>query len=86
VITDALGELPALRALGVGIEHVPAAGERQPAIAGGTYEDFLRSRLDLILAERPRPRRFLTASGGMPWPAVSTLRGADGGPDSREVA
>lgn len=69
VITDALGELPALRALGVGIEHVPASGEHQAELAGGDYDDFLRRRIELILAERPRPRRTLTAAGGIPWPS-----------------
>ena len=39
VVTDSLALGP-LRALGVGIEHVPGRAERQPELAGGTYEDF----------------------------------------------
>jgi hypothetical protein len=58
VITDSLDFAP-LRRAGVGFEHVPARGERQPDLAGGDYDSFLRSRLELILAERPRPRRAI---------------------------
>ena len=64
VVTDSLAFAP-LRAAGVGFEHVPARGEPQ-AEAGAEgasedgYEGFLRRRLALILAERPRPRRVLT--------------------------
>ena len=61
VVTDALGALGELRVLGVGIEHVPARGERQAELAGGSYEDFVEARLELIRAERPRPRRTITA-------------------------
>jgi len=60
VVTDSL-ELAPLRRLGVGFEHVPARGEAQPEAAGGDYEAFARRRLELILAERPRPRRLLGA-------------------------
>lgn len=60
VVTDSL-ELAPLRRLGVGFEHVPARGEAQPEAAGGGYEAFARRRLELILAERPRPRRLLGA-------------------------
>jgi UDP:flavonoid glycosyltransferase YjiC (YdhE family) len=67
VVTDSL-ELGRLRALGVGVEHVPAAGERQPELAGGDYDDFLRRRLELILAERPRPARVVLAPGSGPAP------------------
>jgi UDP:flavonoid glycosyltransferase YjiC (YdhE family) len=67
VVTDSLALGP-LRALGVGIEHVPGPGERQPELAGGPYEDFLRRRLELILAERPEPRRVVVAPGGLPPP------------------
>jgi UDP:flavonoid glycosyltransferase YjiC (YdhE family) len=67
VVTDSL-ELGRLRGLGVGVEHVPAPGERQAELAGGDYEEFLRRRLELILAERPRPRRVLVASGSRPAP------------------
>ena len=58
VVTDSLDFAP-LRRLGVGFEHVPAAGERQPELAGGDYEAFLRGRLALILAERRRPARTM---------------------------
>ncbi len=68
VITDVLPALGELRALGVGVEHVPARGERQPELAGGAYEDFLRGRLELIAAERPRPRDVVVAPGGAPLP------------------
>jgi hypothetical protein len=67
VVTDSL-QLAALRELGVGIEHVPGPGERQPELARGDYDTFLRHRLDLILAERPRPKRVLTAPGCRPPP------------------
>jgi hypothetical protein len=68
VITDQLAALPGLRALGVGIEHVPAAGSRQAELAGMPYERFVRRRLELIAAERPRPRRTLAAPGGQSVP------------------
>ena len=58
VITDSLDFAP-LRSLGVGVEHVPAAGEAQPQLVGGDYDSFLRRRIGLILAERPRPRRTI---------------------------
>jgi UDP:flavonoid glycosyltransferase YjiC (YdhE family) len=67
VVTDSLALGP-LRELAVGIEHVPGRGERQPELAGGAYEDFLRGRLELILAERPKPRRMVVAPGGAPLP------------------
>jgi UDP:flavonoid glycosyltransferase YjiC (YdhE family) len=70
VITDSLALGP-LRALGVGVEHVPAPGERQAQLAGGDYEDFRRKRVALILAERPRPRTVLSAPGSRPAPATS---------------
>ncbi len=64
VVTDSLASLGALRELGVGVEHVPARGSREAALAGGSYEDFLRRRLALIRAERPSPRRISVAPGG----------------------
>jgi hypothetical protein len=67
VVTDSIRIGP-VRALGVAVEHLPAAGERQPELAGGAYEDFLRGRLELILAERPKPRRTIVAPGGAPLP------------------
>jgi UDP:flavonoid glycosyltransferase YjiC (YdhE family) len=70
VVTDSL-ELGRLRGLGVGVEHVPAPGERQAGLAGGDYEAFLDRRLELILAERPRPRRVLQAPGSRPAPQVA---------------
>jgi hypothetical protein len=68
VVTDALGALGALRALGVGVEHVPGRGSRQAELAGMPYEQFLRRRLELIGAERPRPRAVVVAPGGAPLP------------------
>jgi hypothetical protein len=64
VVSDSL-ELGALRRLGVGVEHVPAEGERQPELAGGDYGAFLRRRLGAILAHRPRLRRAI-AIGAVP--------------------
>jgi len=63
VVTDSLDFGP-LRRAGVGFEHVPAAGERQPELAGGDYDSFLRRRLALILAERRRPRRAIAIGAG----------------------
>jgi UDP:flavonoid glycosyltransferase YjiC (YdhE family) len=60
VVTDSL-ELAPLRRAGVGVEHVPGPGEPQSELAPGEHEAFLRGRLELILAERPRPRRVLGA-------------------------
>ena len=68
VITDSLPALRALRELGVGIEHVPGRDSRQAELSGAPYEEFVRGRLELIRAERPRPRRMLVAPGGAPLP------------------
>jgi UDP-N-acetylglucosamine--N-acetylmuramyl-(pentapeptide) pyrophosphoryl-undecaprenol N-acetylglucosamine transferase len=68
VVTDSLAALGELRALGVGIEHVPAAGSRAAELAGVPYEEFLARRLELIRAERPEPRRTIVAPGGAPVP------------------
>ncbi len=70
VVTDALEALGELRALGVGVEHVPAAGSRQAELAGVPYERFLAARLALIRAERPTPRRVVAASGGRQVPSL----------------
>ena len=64
VVTDSLTIAP-LRRAGLAVEHVPAAGERQPALAGGDYAAFLRRRLGLVLAQRPRLDRAL-AVGDVP--------------------
>jgi UDP-N-acetylglucosamine--N-acetylmuramyl-(pentapeptide) pyrophosphoryl-undecaprenol N-acetylglucosamine transferase len=64
VATDALAHLGELRALGVGVEHIPARDSGQAQLAGRPYEDFLRARLDLIRAERPAPRQVVVAPGG----------------------
>jgi hypothetical protein len=64
VVTDTL-QIGALRRLGVGAEHVPARGERQPELAGGDYDAFVRRRLGTILAQRPRLRRAI-AIGEVP--------------------
>jgi UDP:flavonoid glycosyltransferase YjiC (YdhE family) len=61
VVTDSLTALGELRNLGVGVEHIPAANSRQAELAGGTYDDFVKARLDLIRAERPKPRRVVVA-------------------------
>ena len=63
VLTDSF-EFAGLRALGVGFEHIPPAGSRQAELAGGSYEEFRAGRVELALAERPKPRRRLTASLG----------------------
>jgi hypothetical protein len=68
VVTDALGALAEIRALGVGVEHIPARGSRQAELAGGSYDDFVSARLELIRAERPKPRRTIVAPGGAPVP------------------
>ena len=68
VATDALAALGELRALGVGVEHVPARGSRQAELAGIPYEEFVGRRLELIRAERPEPRRVVVAPGGAPVP------------------
>ncbi len=69
VVTDALGDLGALRALGCGVEHVPARGSRQAELAGGAYELFRARRLELILGERPKPRATHVVQGGAPVPS-----------------
>ena len=70
VVTDRLEFRGLLRA-GAGFEHVPAAGERQPELAGGSHEDFRRTRLELILARRPRPRRVVDLARESPGSPVS---------------
>jgi hypothetical protein len=64
VATDSLA-IGSLRRTDVAVEHLPAANERQAELAGGDYESFLRRRLGLILAQRPRFRRAL-AVGEVP--------------------
>ena len=56
-VSDSL-ELAALRRAGVGHEHIPGASEAQPALAGEPYTEFARRRLELIVAERRRPKRI----------------------------
>ena len=70
VVTDALGALGELRALGVGVEHLPAADSRQAEMEGSDYETFMRDRLALIRAERPRARKVVVARGGRPLPSL----------------
>jgi hypothetical protein len=70
VVTDALESLGELRALGVGVEHLPARGSRQAELAGVPYERFVAGRLELIRAERPRPRATRIATGGLRVPSV----------------
>jgi hypothetical protein len=68
VVTDSLAALGRLRALGVGVEHIPARDSRQAALAGVPYQRFLAERLELIMAERPSPARLVVAPGGAPLP------------------
>ncbi len=63
VVTDRLDFATLLRA-GTGFEHVPAAGERQPELAGVPYERFRAARLALIRARRPSPRRVIKLGQG----------------------
>jgi len=74
VVTDRL-EFRALLRAGAGFEHVPAAGERQPELAGGSYEDFRRTRLELIRARRPRPRRVVELARESPAPPYPDRHG-----------
>jgi UDP:flavonoid glycosyltransferase YjiC (YdhE family) len=64
IVTDSL-EIRNVWRLGVGLEHIPAAGEPQAELAGVGYPAFARRRLDLILAHRPRSRRVI-AVGDVP--------------------
>ncbi len=84
VITDELDFAPLLAA-GVGFEHVPAPGERQAELAGVPYEQFVRRRLALILAGRPRPRRLL-ALGALPEAVAESLPGSIESAPGRSVA
>ena len=84
VVTDELDFGPLLAA-GVGFEHVPGAGERQAELAGMPYEEFVRGRLSLILAERPRPRRLLTL-GELPAGVAESLPGNVESAPGRSVA
>ncbi len=59
VVTDRLEFGPLVQA-GVGIEHIPADGERQAELAGGPYTQFRDRRLELIRARRPRPKRVIS--------------------------
>jgi hypothetical protein len=60
LVTDSLAMGEVWRA-GTGVEHIPASGERQAALAGVEYAEFRRRRLGLILAGRPRFQNALTA-------------------------
>jgi UDP:flavonoid glycosyltransferase YjiC (YdhE family) len=72
VITDGLDFEPLLAA-GVGFEHVPGRADRQAELAGVPYEELLRRRLELVLGERPRPRRVV-ALGAVPDDVVDAVR------------
>jgi hypothetical protein len=65
LVADSLAMGEVWRA-GTGVEHVPAAGERQAELAGVEYEEFRRRRLGLVLAGRPRFRNALTAGDVRP--------------------
>ena len=58
MVSDSL-ELAAMRRAGVGHEHVPGHDDPQAVLAGTPYPEFVRRRLELILAERRRPRRLV---------------------------
>jgi hypothetical protein len=60
LVTDSLAIGDVWRA-GTGVEHIPAAGERQAELAGADYAAFRRRRLGLILAGRPRFRNAIPA-------------------------
>ncbi len=64
VVTNSL-ELAPLRRAGVAFEHVPGRGSPLATASGEVYDSFLRRRLELILAERPRPRRVLSIGEGV---------------------
>jgi UDP:flavonoid glycosyltransferase YjiC (YdhE family) len=64
LVTDSLAIGDVWRA-GTGVEHVPAAGERQAELAGADYAAFRRRRLGQILAGRPRLRHAI-AVGDVP--------------------
>jgi UDP:flavonoid glycosyltransferase YjiC (YdhE family) len=72
VVTDRL-DFEQLLAAGVGFEHVPGRGDRQVELAGVPYEQLLRRRLGLVLAERPRPRRVV-AIGEVPDDVIDAVR------------
>ena len=73
-VSDSL-ELAALRRAGVGHEHIPGASEAQPALAGEPYTEFAQRRLELIVAERRRPKRIYAVgeSGAAVLAASGTL-------------
>ena len=58
VVSDSL-ELSGMRRAGVGHEHVPGPDDPQAVLAGAPYPEFVRRRLELIMAERRRPRRLV---------------------------
>ena len=70
VVTDSL-DLAPLRRAGVGFEHVPAAGEAQAELAVGGHHEFVRRRLALILAERPKPKRTISIGSSDAAPAAT---------------
>ena len=63
VVTDALGRSAPCGRWGRGSSTCRRAGSRQAELAGGTYDDFVRRRLELIRAERPRPRAVVVGPG-----------------------
>jgi hypothetical protein len=70
VVTDSL-DLAPLRRAGVGFEHVPAAGEAQAELGAGGRDEFVRRRLELILAERPKPKRTISIGSSDAAPAAT---------------
>ncbi|HEY8466421.1 MAG TPA: glycosyltransferase [Solirubrobacterales bacterium] len=73
VVIDSLEALGPLRALGVGIEHVPGAGSRAAALSGLEWPEFFAARLGAILAERPRPRRVVELGERVPPGTLNAL-------------
>ena len=67
VVTDALAALGELRALGVGVEHVPA-GSRQAELAGGPYEEFLRAPAGADPRRAPPPAGSSWRREGLRYP------------------
>jgi hypothetical protein len=74
VITDRL-DFATLLAAGVGFEHLPAATSRQADLAGAPTEAFLRQRIALIAAHRPRPHHVIPL-GNVPPHLAETARAA----------
>lgn len=73
VVIDSLEALSPMRRLGVGVEHVPAAGSRAAELSGLAWPEFFASRLAAILAERRRPRRVVELGERVPPGTLNAL-------------